>query len=65
MRDQRAELRDQAAACLQGFDAKPEKYFEADASSIAWDATGRQLLAGGLTEEMSGVPREEARLWDS
>jgi len=58
-----ADLRDQAAACLQGLDVELEKRIEKDSTSVAWDAKGQRLLIGGYSNR-SG-PTEEAKMWDS
>lgn len=51
-------LRDQAAALLIGIDARVRKSFdELEASSVAWDGEGKQLLIGGW----DNVP---AKLWN-
>jgi len=58
-----ADLRDQAAACLQGLDVTLEKHVEKDSSSVAWDAKGQRLLIGGYCNRLD--PTEEAKIWDS
>ncbi len=51
-------LRAQAVATLEGMDATEERVFEGEqASSVAFDSTGRRLLLGGLDDT-------PARLWD-
>jgi WD40 repeat protein len=59
------DLRNQAAATLIGIDARLVKPFrEMAASSIVFDAPGKQLLIGG-TPAYKQYPAEGAKVWDS
>jgi serine/threonine protein kinase/WD40 repeat protein len=55
-----ANLRDQATGSFFGLDAVRVKEFPTEASSVAFDRTGRRLLMGGMSE-----PQMPARVWDS
>ena len=57
-------LRDQITACLAGLDAVPEKEFDLEASSVAFDRDGKRLLLGGTNDQQTGKPLRGAQLWE-
>ena len=60
-RDER--LRDLAAATLLGIDARIVKHFPVAGSSVAFDASGKRLLIGGL-DDVLGKPPRPTMIWD-
>jgi serine/threonine protein kinase/WD40 repeat protein len=62
------DLRNQAAACLLGLDAKTYQEFTSfDSSAVLFDRTGERLLIGGARKWMGSPPRESApaRVWSA